>query len=409
MNTGLMRRLDSLLGLPLAWALGLVPRRRRELPAAPGHVVVVKFFGLGSIVLAAAALRALTRGKPGVRLSLVTFANHADIEPMLGLFHDVLTVRTDTVGHVVRDTLRLRASLRRLRPDVVVDIEYFSKLATVLCATLGARFHLGFHLPARWRERLIDGGIAFREDIHFSECIARLLHPWGVDYHDDAPFRLDVPDPARHEADALLRECARCESGAPLPAPCILVNPNAHDLCAERRWPAASFSALLAELADAFPNGLLLLIGAPAEAPYTEAVREAVPPAARARVHNLAGRTPLPLLAALLQRAHLLVTNDSGTLHLGAAAGAPLVALFGPESPLRYGPRADPARCRVIHADVVCGPCLTYMNHKRAPCAGENVCMQSISVPQVMQACRDLLARPNAAAPAGRARAESRP
>jgi heptosyltransferase-2 len=198
-----------------------------------------------------------------------------------------------------------------------------------------------------------------------------------------------LSDTVQHEADALLASCAR---GSHDGAPWILVNPHAHDMCPERRWPTDRFAELMDRLGSSQPDLHFGILGTEAERAVSEEARNGVSPAVRPRVHNLAGRTSLPALAGVLARARLLVTNDSGTMHLGAAVGTPLVALFGPESPLRYGPLAPPERCRVLQADVVCGPCLTYMNHKRAPCKGRNVCMEKLSVDDVMQACEEMLA-----------------
>ncbi len=81
------------------------------------------------------------------------------------------------------------------------------------------------------------------------------------------------------------------------------------------------------------------MIGALGDQARCATLAEAIPNAISA-----AGRTPLPLLAALLQRATLLVTNDSGPMHMAAALGIPLVVPFGPADPARFGPRGKATR-----------------------------------------------------------------
>ena len=114
-------------------------------------------------------------------------------------------------------------------------------------------------------------------------------------------------------------------------------------------------------------------------------------------------------MAALLRRCHLVLTGDTGVMHLAAVVGAPMVALFGPESPVRYGPvcggntpvnsrisNVEPQNHEVITGDVPCGPCLSYMNHKRAPCGSEPAaCMLAISVEEVQNACEEVLENGN--------------
>ena len=86
---------------------------------------------------------------------------------------------------------------------------------------------------------------------------------------------------------------------------------------------------------------------------------------------NLAGRTPLRVLAALLRRAAVMVTVDSGPMHLAAALGTPLVALFGPTDPSRTGPYGT-GPCRVLREALPCVPCLS----RRCRIPDRHLCMR---------------------------------
>jgi heptosyltransferase-2 len=306
---------------------------------------------------------------------------------MLAPFDDVLAIAGDGLAGIAASGLRALRELRRRQVDVVVDIEYFSKLSSVFCALSGARYRLGFRLPARWRQRLLDGGIAFREDLHFSACVARLLHRLGVDYRNLPAEGIRVPKAAGHAAEALL--------ATDVPAGVcawIAVNPHANELCVQRRWPLERFADVIAGLLKSRPDLGALVPGMQAERPVAERLRDLVDPAFRPRVRVIAGETALPTLAALLRRVRLTLTNDSGIMHLAAAAGSPLVALFGPESPVRYGPSGASHGIRVLSGDVPCGPCLSYMNHKRAPCGdAPAACMLQIQAGEVRRACEELL------------------
>ncbi len=99
----------------------------------------------------------------------------------------------------------------------------------------------------------------------------------------------------------------------------------------EKRWPVARWRALI----EALPAERFVLLGTANDQPITAAVAAGFDPA---RVENLAGRTSLVAFAATLRSCRLLVTNDTGGMHLANALGVPLVALFGPTNPLRTGP-----------------------------------------------------------------------
>src|SRR6202041_2474232 len=93
-------------------------------------------------------------------------------------------------------------------------------------------------------------------------------------------------------------------------------------------------------------------------------------------VINLAGETTLSELAALIRRAAICVTNDSGPMHLAVALGRPVVSVFGPTDPIWIGPygRAD----AVLRAGVPCSPCLL---RQLSRCRYDHVCMENVSAP----------------------------
>ncbi|MEI8242876.1 MAG: glycosyltransferase family 9 protein [bacterium] len=452
-HLSVMRRFDSWIGWPLATLLGLWPHGRRAVPAVPRQIVVVKLSGLGSLLVCAGVFRALRASQPQARLVVVSLEGTAAAARLIPEVDDVLSISASGAWRLLRDGLRVLCELRRRRVDVIADIEYFSKLSTVFCALAGARYRLGFRLPARWRQRLIDGGIAFREDIHFRECVARLLQPLGVDYRNLPDGAITLPAAAEQDADALLgqrtaRKQTRVEQEATegteaCPSPAspeawAVVNPHATSLCVQRRWPLERFAQVADALLQKHPELRIAIPGTADERDRAEELRAQISAAWRDRVCVLAGRTDLATLAAVLRRSRLVLTNDTGVMHLAAAAGAPLVALFGPESPVRYGPagsgrlngrmsnverqnqevnasvsrlspnaslqdsefdirhsavQMDYPEARILSGDVPCGPCLSYMNHKRAPCGDEPAaCMLAISVADVRSACEDVLA-----------------
>ena len=396
-----MRHYDTWLGWPLATLIGLWPRRRCGVPAAPRQIVVVKLSGLGSLLVCAGVFRALRACQPQARLLVVALEGTAAAARLIPEVDEVLAISAAGSRPLLLDGVRVLRELRRRRVDVIADIEYFSKLSTVFCALAGARYRLGFRLPALWRQRLMDGGIAFREDIHFRDCVARLLQPLGLDYRNLPDCRILPAAAAEAAAEALLAgAAAEPRSGW------VVVNPHATSLCVQRRWPLERFAQVADQLLQKDPGLRIVIPGTADERARAEQLRGLIPAERRERVWVLAGCTDLPTLAAVLCRSRLVLTNDTGLMHLAAAVGAPLVALFGPESPVRYAPaggeggRKTDAGVRILTGDVPCGPCLSYMNHKRAPCAAEPAaCMRAIPVDQVRQACEDMLGVRPAAQP----------
>src|SRR5260370_32523997 len=102
--------------------------------------------------------------------------------------------------------------------------------------------------------------------------------------------------------------------------------------------------------------------------------------------------TPFAERAAFLERCALFVGNDAGPMHLGVAAGCPVVAIFGPTDPGLYGPYN--ARAHTVRRDLPCSPC--FVHGYFPPCPNQHACMRGLEVATVFAACRDLLRRPDA-------------
>src|SRR5206468_8824795 len=127
-----------------------------------------------------------------------------------------------------------------------------------------------------------------------------------------------------------------------------------------------------ADLARLLP-GRVVVIGGPADGAISESVVSAAPD----RVASAAGVVPIRVSAALIERAAVLVTNDSATLHLASAVGTPVVAIFGPTVPaFGFGPRSDRGGI-VERGDLACRPC-SHHGPRRCP-LGHHRCMREIS------------------------------
>jgi ADP-heptose:LPS heptosyltransferase len=220
----------------------------------------------------------------------------------------------------------------------------------------------------------------------------------------DMPFRLAVPAEARARAAMLFaqageREGTRDREGRRERS---VIAVHASGGRAIKQWPAGRFAKAAARLARAH-DAALLLTGTTADRAVVDDMRAALP--AGIEVRDLVGEVDLPLLAAMLERCRLLVTGDTGPMHLAAFVGTPIVAIFGPSDPARYAPLAAPHR--VVRIDLPCAPC----NRIRLPparCQGHTPdCLDGVTVDAVCDAARDLLAEVASASAASPAPARS--
>jgi lipopolysaccharide heptosyltransferase II len=388
-RTRTLIRLDWLVGLPLctlAFLAGLPlralrPRRRGPSdPRAVRRILVIKFLGMGSVLLATPLLRRLREVHPGARLTFLTFEANAEVVRRLACVDEVRVVPRTRVLALLACLPRLLLGLRAQRYDLAIDLEFYSRLSNLVSWASGARRRVGFFVRARWRGSLLTDPVYFNPTLAYGRAVLALLKPLGIDGAD--PEHLVAPDVGADEASAANGRLTVL--GVPPAGTLVVVNVNASDLCVERRWPGERFARLVERIpSEVAAVDRFVFIGTASEAETVRDVLERVGPGVRERCLDLAGRTSLVDLIVLLRRAALMITNDSGPLHLAAALGIPTVSLYGPETPTLYGPVGGDHL--VFYAGHWCSPCLSVYNAKIAMCHGENECMRRITLDDVVQ------------------------
>ncbi len=158
----------------------------------------------------------------------------------------------------------------------------------------------------------------------------------------------------------------------------IGINPGAAFGTA-KRWPAERF-AQLADLLAEKQTARILIFGGPGE----QDVAQLISTSMTLTPLILSGKTTLGEAMALVEKCDLLVTNDSGLMHIAAALHRPLVAIFGPTNPVTTGPLDS--RAKIVREPVECSPCL-----KRECPLEYHVCMDRISVERVFEVCQSQL------------------
>jgi ADP-heptose:LPS heptosyltransferase len=395
---GLMRWVDHWVGLPLCFLLAVAsapiqwlrPRRRREV-SGTGTIVVLKFFGLGSIMQASPLLRAIRGRYPQARLVFVTFEPNRSLLNRLGLCDEVRVIRTQAPLAFVKDTCGLILWFWRARVEAVLDLEFFSKFSTLLTFLTGSRIRVGFHLNDFWRYRLITHPVYLNYYRHISDAFRQVGQHLDVKV-EDARLARPAHDPAaRSSVEGFLKEHG-WHPGLPL----LGLNVNTGDMALERRWPLDRFAEVARTLLGQHPDLLIVLTGAPDEQPYVASLVERIPEDQRPRVIVAAGRWLLDEFLAALPLMTGFLTNDSGPAHLAAAMDVPMVSLWGPARPgfiAAYSPRH-----RILYMDYPCSPCiLMFTTFEGMSCNHEGWCMQAIETSTVVEAVGQMLAAARAA------------
>ncbi len=219
------------------------------------------------------------------------------------------------------------------------------------------------------RSLFLTHGIRRTEEIlhvHRIHYYEKLLDPLGKREPLSSP-RIHLREEDRRWADQVLKDI-----GVTPDKPLIGMNPGATYGLA-KCWVPDRFGELGRRLAEKW-SGRILLFGKEEERPIIHEIQRHL----GTKGIDLSGKTSLLQLAALLERSHLLVTNDTGTMHMAAAVGTPVVALFGPTDPITTGPWGDGHV--VVKRDVPCSPCWKRI------CPTDHRCMKWITVEEVEEA-----------------------
>jgi lipopolysaccharide heptosyltransferase II len=315
-------------------------------------------------------------------LTLPYAAALARLYPEVDEVIEVDTNRIRSVGGLLAiSTWKGYASvLRNLRGenfDVAVSVN--GRMASLWAWMSKAPRATGFEgeaYPFMLGDALTGGRYARRR--HEVEYVRELAEQLGA----MAPTRLNIPVPdwARKEIEERLSALGVDRSDTLMVVHGGSVNGNA------KRWPASHWSRFIDSLASE-ARIKVILVGAEADAAVTgEVIRGTKSP-----IVSLVGQTDIPQLVALLARADLVATGDSGPLHLAVALDRPVLGVYGPTDPAIYGPYGAHAPTVVHRADLPCSPC--YSASASADCPlGDAICMRLVSVEQMVVSAKALLA-----------------
>jgi lipopolysaccharide heptosyltransferase I len=185
---------------------------------------------------------------------------------------------------------------------------------------------------------------------HAVDWYLSVLPPLGVPVHKNfvwLPERPEIAAEVKRKWPAV--SAATPQSTLRTPQ-LILLQPGAR--WKNKRWPVQHFAELVRAAAQKHPAATFAVLGGKDELPLGEIIAKAAPE----KVLNLCGATSLPEMIEWVRRCDLLVTNDTGPMHVAAALGKPLVALFGPTEPRRTGPYGQ--LDHVLRLDLPCSPCM---------------------------------------------------
>ena len=342
------------------------------------RILIIKPSSLGDVIHTLPLLKALRDQFPQAYIAWLISPEFKDIieeNPYLDqifVFHKEKWGNPYRLPLTMKDFFSLIRQIRRQRFQLVIDVQGLLRSGIVAYLSR-APYRLGFENAREFSPIFYNKKIPVpNTEVHAVDRYLSLL-PGKRDELLKPEFYLPVSEPVRDSIWHMLQQ-----NQVDLNKELFLLNPGAK--WSTKRWPAKSY-ARLAEAIHAQFGGHIILIGGKEDQPLAEEIASCV----RINLAVLTAKTSLKQLAALMQMSTLLITNDSGPMHLANAVGTPIVAIFGPTNPKRTGPYQG--NYIVVQRELPCAPC--YL--RKCPAGQE--CLQELGVDQVMSAVQQLMRR----------------
>lgn len=333
-------------------------------------VIFLKLAGMGDGVLVLPSIKLFKEKFPDVHICVLATKELEGIFSGKDFIDEIIIYDLYGKDSGIFGFLKLICKICKKRFDCSVDFEQHLYLTTILTYLSRVPKRVGFFHPLHRRDYLLSDPVEFNDQKHMADTFLDLIRIFVPQADIKQLERITVTEQDRKYAGDLLK-------GLRLNDKYLIVgiHPGTSRRARTRRWQEEKF----AHLADRLISDLdakIVFTGSSLDRGSIEKIIKVMKAGAR----NLAGRTNLKQMAALLENFDLFISSDTGPLHLSAAMGTVTIGLYGPNTPLRYAPFGD--KHLALYARQSCSPCINIHLGEIKDCL-EPVCMKNLSVDEV--------------------------
>lgn len=365
-----MIKLDSILGGIICFILSFLAKFRKYVSNnnfGKEDILIIKFWGVGSISLTFPLLFAI-KNNIRSKITFLTFESNRELLDHIDEVDNVVTVRNNNIFKFGIDSIKVLLFFAKNRPSITFDMEFFSRYTAIISFLIGSKKRCGYKSLSKFQNSLYTDLNLFDPSKHISFNFYKMLSNIGVNLEEDylQRFYKKRIDFKELDEENILKKNSLSEKY-------IVINPNSSNLCYNRRWLPEYFVSLLNKIRKQYRDIQFVFVGSKNERKYSEHIIDLLD---NHNVINITGETSLSDLLIIIKRAQLLITNDSGPMHLASLFQIKCISFFGPETPALYGP-LNKQNINFYDNELKCSPCVDVYNYKYCNC-NNNLCMSRI-------------------------------
>ncbi|MBI3194437.1 MAG: glycosyltransferase family 9 protein [Ignavibacteriae bacterium] len=327
-------------------------------------ILIIKLRAIGDVVLSTIVLHNLRFAFPDAQIDFLTEKPSRDIVEGNPDINNVLVFDGKS-----QNGFGLIWNVRKRNYDLVIDL-FGNPRSALVTYFSGAMYRVGYRFG--WREKCYNIIVEPRGgEVHNTEFNLDAVRSLGLQIVD-CGLRITVNEESNTFAERFFHDQGLNDS--------FVVAINAAGGWYTKRWSIPKYAELADILGEQHQTKILLLWG-PGERDDAERLATLMTNKA-----VLIPQTTLKQLAAILKRCSIMITNDSGPMHIAAAVGTPTVAIFGPTNPMLQGPFGN-------QSEIVRNERLGCLGCNFTKCPIGNPCMEELSVEEVFQACQHLITK----------------
>lgn len=337
------------------------------------RILIVRTDRIGDVLLSTPVIKALRENYPHSHIAMMVRPYARDIVEGNPFLDEVLIYDKEGCHKSFFSSLQFALALRRKKFDLAVILHPTNRvhLITWLAAIpvrLGFNRKLGFLLTLSIPD---EKHLAL---MHEADYGLELLKEIGIVAKDKTLFMPIKKDSVEWVSNFFT------EKAIDRNKPLIYIHPGAS--CISKKWPISNFARLIKGLIEEFRAEIVIFVGG-----EDKEIARQIYGLCQSKPLCVLEDIPLPRIAALLKKGRLLISNDSGPVHISVAVGTPVIAIFGRNqaglSPKRWGPLGE--KDEVLHKDVGCAVCMAHN------CQRSFECLKAVKVENVLDAVRKII------------------